>query len=213
MLNQYSGSIRALIIEGERYLSSHDDKLAKLIDRHGHCTLYDDGSLFQKPYFHTLVWAIINQQLSVASARSIEARLSRLHTDNDFCAETIKSFDDRQLRECGLSRQKIRYIRALCDATTIGSLDLDEVSLLETEQIAARLSIMPGIGPWTIDMFNMFAVGKLDILPLGDLALRQAIENTYGFDFKANSEAIYELTDNWKPYRTIASWHLWYTVD
>ena len=172
--------------------------------------MFEKDTLFHKPAFHVLIWAIINQQLSVASARSIESKLQNLHRGTVFRQPTISTLSDNQLKACGLSRQKIRYIRALCDAVAQKSLRLRSLPYKTNDEIGDILTTLPGIGPWTIDMFLMFSLGRLDVLPLGDLALRKAISNTYNTH---DSEAMLSISQRWAPYQTIASWYLWNTVD
>ena len=163
----------------EKVLRLSDPVIADLIEQHGPCTLFSKSSLVNKPHFHVLVWAIINQQLSVPSARSIENKLSTVLQSDIFDLEPIRKMADEQLALCGLSRQKIRYIRMLCDAVNRGDINLKQLSVMENELVFATLSALPGIGPWTVDMFLMFSLGRLDILPLGDLALRKSIAHHY----------------------------------
>jgi len=194
-------------------LQSSDPVIARLIEQHGPCTLYSADSLIHKSHFHVLVWAIINQQLSVASARSIETKLSMMLQSNNFKLDTIGKLDDQQLAACGLSRQKIRYLRALCDAVASGEISLQRLSKLDNRRISDTLSVLPGIGPWTIDMFLMFSLGRLDVLPLGDLALRKSIEHHYELPDNPAIEEYHAIADRWRPYRTVSSWYLWAAVD
>lgn len=187
--------------------------MARLIEQHGPCTLFDANSLVHKPPFHVLVWAIINQQLSVASAGSIEQKLSTLLQSDDFDRELLSMQQDRQLAACGLSRQKIRYIRALCSAVGRGDLDLDRFSGMANAPVADVLMALPGIGPWTVDMFLMFSLGRLDVLPLGDLALRKSIEHHYELPGTPAIDDYHAVADRWRPYRTVSSWYLWAAVD
>lgn len=201
------------IRKAESALQASDPVMAELIDRHGPCTLFEQNSLVHKPHFHVLVWAIINQQLSVASAASIESKLSGLLQTETIELDAISQLQDPQLAACGLSRQKIRYLRALCDAITSGRMDLDQLSRLDNEQVLDVLSAQPGIGPWTVDMFLMFSLGRLDVLPLGDLALRKSIAHHYDLPGDPAAEDYHAVADAWRPYRTVSSWYLWAAVD
>lgn len=194
-------------------LQMSDPVIARLIEQHGPCTLYSANSLIHKPHFHTLVWAIINQQLSVASARSIENKLSQQLASENFDLDRIRRLDDQQMSACGLSRQKIRYLRVLCDAVGSGEISLTQLSKLDNTQVFDRLSALPGIGPWTVDMFLMFSLGRLDVFPLGDLALRKSIEHHYELPDKPGLQAFHAIADKWRPYRTVSSWYLWAAVD
>lgn len=206
-------SIHRSIKRAEQHLSHHDAVLAALIAQHGPCTMFDDNALWHKPPFHVLVWAILNQQLSVAAARSIEQRLLALHRGNCFRQATLSRLADSQLAACGLSRQKIRYLRALCEAVSKRRLPLRQLAHMGNREIADILTTLPGIGPWTIDMFLMFSLARLDVLPLGDLALRKAICLHYTIKDCSNINALEAVAKNWQPYRTIASWYLWCAVD
>jgi DNA-3-methyladenine glycosylase II len=197
----------------ETVLQMSDPVIARLIEQHGPCTLFSKNSLIHTPHFHVLVWAIINQQLSVASARSIENRLSELLQSQVYVLESIQLLEDQQMASCGISRQKIRYIRALCDAISRGELVLEQLSRMENELIFNALSALPGIGPWTVDMFLMFSLGRLDVLPLGDLALRKSIEHHYELPDKPAIKDYHAIADRWRPYRTVSSWYLWAAVD
>jgi DNA-3-methyladenine glycosylase II len=205
--------MKSQIAKAEQHLRNADPVMAGLIDIHGHCTLFSANGLTQKSGFHALAWAIINQQLSVASARSIENKLLQLHTKNEFTARTINQLDDDQLAACGLSRQKIRYLRALCNAVKRGELDLEALVDTNDVDVAKKLIALPGIGPWTVDMFLMFSLGRLDVLPLGDLALRKSFNRHYTINNPGRYEEYEQLALRWQPYRTVASWYLWASVD
>ncbi|MGB5278128.1 MAG: DNA-3-methyladenine glycosylase 2 family protein [Gammaproteobacteria bacterium] len=194
-------------------LQMSDPIIAGLIEQYGPCKLYSANSLIHKPHLHVLVWAIINQQLSVASARSIETKLTGLMTSDIFELDTLRELADQQFADCGLSRQKIRYLRALCEAVGSGKLNLERLSRLENRPIFDTLSALPGIGPWTVDMFLMFSLGRLDVLPLGDLALRKSIEHHYQLPDEPATQDYHAIANRWRPYRTVSSWYLWAAVD
>ena len=197
----------------EKTLSEADSVLAELIERHGPCTLFEENSLVHKTPYHVLVWAIINQQLSVASASSIERKLQSHLENEEYEVSAINMCTDQALSACGLSRQKIRYLRALSTAVIEEEIQLHNIDQLENEDIANILTPIPGIGPWTVDMFLMFSLGRLDVLPLGDLALRKSIALHYELPADASAEAYHQVADQWRPYRTISSWYLWAAVD
>lgn len=201
------------IRKAESTLQMSDPVIARLIEQHGPCTLFSENSLIHTPHFHVLVWAIINQQLSVASARSIENRLSLLLQSEIYELASIKALDDRQMASCGLSRQKIRYLRILCDSIDRGELDTKILASMDNEAVFDALTALTGIGPWTVDMFLMFSLGRLDVLPLGDLALRRSIEHHYELPHKPAIQDYHAIADRWRPYRTVSSWYLWAAVD
>lgn len=197
----------------ESALQNSDPVIARLIESHGPCTLFSENSLVHKPHFHVLVWAIINQQLSVASARSIENKLARLLQADTFEFEAMQSLQDRQLASCGLSKQKISYIRTLCRSVESGEIRLERMARLDNAQVFEALTVLRGIGPWTVDMFLMFSLGRLDVLPLGDLALRKSIAHHYELSEQAAIDDYHAIADRWRPYRTVSSWYLWAAVD
>jgi DNA-3-methyladenine glycosylase II len=193
----------------ERRLKSVDATLAEVIERHGPCTLMLDP----RPHFHTLVWAIINQQLSVQAARTIEARLrARLETEL-FQPEHFHRVHARTLRSCGLSGAKIRYVREIVRRLRSGELDLGQLETLNDEQASALLMDLPGVGRWTADMLLMFSLGRMDVLPIGDLALRKSMRLHYRLPLDAAREAYLQLAEAWRPYRSVASWYYWAAVD
>jgi len=201
------------IRKAENILRRSDPVMARLIERHGPCTLFAADSLIRMPRFHVLVWAIINQQLSVRAARSIELKLLALHPGDCFDRRRISRLDDSLLAGCGLSRQKIRYLRSLCDAVESGLLSLAGLDRMENTAIADLLLKLPGIGPWTVDMFLMFSLGRLDVLPLGDLALRNAFALHYPLPLRPVVDDYHAIADAWRPYRSVSSWYLWAAVD
>ena len=201
------------VLAATRFLKKSDATLKKLIEKHGACTLFDGSSLLYRSNFHVLVWAIINQQLSVKSAKAIENKLlTKLSTDN-FNEKIIDALSNNELAACGLSKQKIRYLRALCHASQTNTIPLQTIHEMKNTQIADCLIQLPGIGPWTIDMFLMFSLGRLDVLPLGDLALRKSFAQHYPLPEKPSTDDYLSIAQCWHPYESIASWYLWAAVD
>ncbi len=195
------------------YLKKADPVIRKLIANHGPCTLYDDNSLIHQSKFHVLAWAIINQQLSVQSARSIENKLLNKLSSKHIEPEAILPLKEQELSACGLSRQKIRYLRTLGELVQTKQLILEELNGKSNDSISDILIEIPGIGPWTIDMFLIFSMARLDVLPLGDLALRKSLALHYDLPNKATVNEYEAIAQVWHPYQTIASWYLWLAVD
>lgn len=201
--------MKARIRTAEAHLRRADPTLGALIEHHGPCTLMHRP----KPHFHNLVWAIINQQLSVKAADTIERRLLERLNTTTFEPEHFARVRDTSLRRCGLSGSKIRYIRDIARRVRRGELNLDAMEKHDEERVSETLMAVPGIGRWTADMFLMFSLGKLDVLPLGDLALRKSIRHHYGLAEDAAHEAYLAVAEDWRPYRTVASWYIWAAVD
>lgn len=193
----------------ERRLRQADPVLARLIERHGPCTLMQTPM----PHFHTLVWAIINQQLSVKAACSIQQRLLQ-HLNTDIIEpHHLVRVRDTSLRRCGLSAAKIRYIREAGRRVRAGEIDLDALESVDDQTAAEQLMALPGVGRWTADMLLMFSLGHLDILPLGDLALRKSIRLAHDLPEDAAIEHYLQLGEAWRPWRSVASWYFWAAVD
>jgi DNA-3-methyladenine glycosylase II len=166
-----------------------------------------------RSHFHTLVWAIINQQLSVKAAQSIEARLQARLGVEQFEAQHLSRVREVTLRACGLSAAKARCIREIGRRVRSGRLDLQHLECLDDQQVAHLLMQLPGIGPWTADMLLMFSLGRLDVLPVGDLALRKSIRMHHRLSEDAGRDVYIALAESWRPYRTVASWYYWAAVD
>jgi DNA-3-methyladenine glycosylase II len=193
----------------ERYLAAADPVLARLIEKHGPCTLLRDP----KSHFHTLVWAIVNQQLSVRAAQSIESRLKARLGASQFEPRHFHRAREITLRACGLSGAKVRYLREISRKVLSGALDLQCLEEMGDQQAAEFLMQLPGIGRWTADMLLMFSLRRLDVLPLGDLALRKSIRIHHRLPEGARDALFLGVAEPWRPYRTVASWYYWAAVD
>lgn len=197
------------IRKAEQHLKNVDPVLGRIIQQQGPCTLMQDP----RPHFHTLVWAITNQQLSVKAAQTILERLQARLATELFQPQHFHRIQERSLRSCGLSGAKSRYIREIARRLCSGELDLEGLEELDDEQVSGLLMELPGVGRWTADMLLMFSLGRMDVLPIGDLALRKSIRMHYDLPDEAGYDRYLELAEQWRPYRTIASWYYWAAVD
>ncbi len=155
--------------------------------------------------FETLVLLILEQQVSIDSAK---ATFNKLKTAiSDFSTENIFAFSDENFRACGVSRQKTKYIKALAEALLSSELDLESLALKEPEIIRQELIKIKGIGNWTIDIYLMFCLQKPDIIPLGDIAVVNTMKELLDIHTKEEME-IY--AQKWKPYRSVATFFLWH---
>ena len=187
-----------------------DARMAELMDRHGEaCAL----SAPPPSFFHALVRTVIDQQLHVKAARRIAERLLAFQGGDHFDAAALLKLEDSRWREAGLSGSKIRYIQGLAQAALDRTLDLEALRLQSDADALRNLTAFAGVGQWTAEIFLMFALGRADILPLGDLALRNAIRHLYGLEKTAPRAAYFAIAEIWRPYRSIASWYLWTAVD
>ena len=171
----------------------------------------------RKDPFGTLLKSIVGQQISVKAAESIYEKLLKL-LQADVSPHMLLSIDKQALRETGLSRQKIDY---LCNISKYfienPNTSTNEYFLDATEEtIKSNLISIKGVGPWTIEMFLIFFKMSPDILPLGDIGLINAIKKVYNLDRfeKTNQiDKINQISNKWRPYRTVATWYLWQVID
>jgi DNA-3-methyladenine glycosylase II len=188
----------------ERHLRRAHPILAGLIKRVGPCTLTADPD-----YFGSLVRSIIAQQISTKAAKSVTARLEATLAPEGLTPARLHALDEATLQGCGLSGGKRRFLRALAEQVVTGALPLAEIAGLTDAEIAARLRPVPGIGPWTVDMFLMFSVGRPDVLPVGDLGLRLGVQDQFGLEQLPTPAELIALAESWRPYRSIATWYFW----
>lgn len=187
-------------------LAASDTVLAPVIEKAGLCPIRP-----HKNYYWELVDSIISQQLSVKAAASIEKRFQELFASDVPTPEQILEKSVDELRTVGLSRPKANYIRDLASHIASGELDLSKLEQKSNDEIAAELTAVKGIGEWTAHMFLMFAMARTDVLPVGDLGIRNSIKQLYGFDHLPLADEIKSLAsqNQWAPYESIASWYIW----
>ena len=199
--------IDAAIRKAERHLAKTDLIMKRLIARHGHCPIAERE--FQP--FHMLANSIISQQLSTKAAATIKQRVGAL-VGVPFQISKVLSTAPANLRGAGLSGAKTRYIRELAVHVSEGRLDFEEIIGLDDEAVIDKLVIVPGIGRWTAEMFLLFGLKRLDVLAVGDAGLQRAARNLYGKKRKS-ATLLPRVAENWRPYRSIASWYLWRSLE
>lgn len=189
----------------EQHLRDRDPHMAHLIERCGPCRL---GLPVQSP-FHVLIKTIVDQQLSVSAAVRICERLLAVLGSAEFEPQAIVTADLAALRGAGLSAGKVRYLRAASAAMLGGQLDFSAWSVVADEVVLEKLVRLPGVGVWTAQIMLMCALGRRDVLPVGDLGIRRAIDTFYLGRPAVCREEYLAVADVWRPYRSIASWYLW----
>ena len=194
-------------LEGVDFLRQLDPKWEAIIEEVGPCRL-----VIRPDRFGTLVRAIIGQQISAKAARSIDRRVREIAGETH-APDALLLAGESGLRAAGLSGVKARYILNLAQAVREGVVPLDEVHAWEDEAIIAALTSIKGVGPWTAEMFLIFALGRADVLSVGDLGIRVGLRSFYGLDQLPGPRECRELTEPWRPYRTIAMWYLWEQID
>ena len=157
--------------------------------------------------FRTLLRIIIDQQISVHAGAAIWAKLEKRLTD--ITAARVLAVEEHTLQECGLSGQKIRYSRELAKAIRSGDLDLEALHNLDDNTAAAQLTQVKGVGTWTAEIYLMFAMGRPDIMPAGDLAIQVATQNLMGLKERPSINELRVIAERWAPYRTAAAIMLW----
>lgn len=152
--------------------------------------------------FEALLSAIVSQQISVAAAAGIWARVKAAGADTP---EGLLALDDEGLRACGLSRPKQRYARGLAEA----NLDFDALALMSDEEAAATMTALPGIGRWTAEMYLMFSLGRADVFAPGDLALAESARMLFDLDARPTPKVFDAMAAEWSPWRAVAARVLW----
>ena len=181
-----------------------DPKFAKIIMQIG-----DYNVKITKNRYQSLVEAIISQQLSGSAANSIIKKFRKLYKSKFPKPGDVIKTSDSKLRTTGLSKMKIIYIKELSKKIESKELNMRKISSQIDEQVIEILSGVKGIGRWTAEMFLIFSLGRLDILPVGDLGLKKGIQSMYSLKELPEEEQIEQLAESWKPYRTVATWYLW----
>lgn len=197
--------------EAARYLSRTDAILSPIVEQYGIATFQPHTR-----YYQALVENIISQQLSVKAAAAIVKRFLDLFPGTDFPSPTdIVTLDIETYRTAGLSRQKATYIRDLANKVLTHVIAFDELPNKTNDQIIAELTQIKGVGVWTVHMFLMFCMGRLDVLPVGDLGIKNGIKKLYGFEEIPSPEEITHLSEinKWSPYQSVASWYIWRSLD
>lgn len=187
------------------YLKSNDPILSEIIDENLHPFLSPNGNVG-----NTLIKSIVGQQISVKAADSVWRKMEDLL--GTVIPENIVLYDLQDLRECGLSMRKSEYMLDFSRLWVDSLSDLDWFSM-DDEGVRSRLLEIRGVGPWTVDMVMIFALGQPDILPLGDIGLIRAIEKTYARGSNLGVEEILDISTGWSPYKTVATWYLWRVID
>jgi DNA-3-methyladenine glycosylase II len=195
--------------KAQAHLSKHDPVLAKLIAKYGDCTLAPHTD-----YYRELVDSIISQQLSVKAGRTIFNRFLDLYAGNMPTPKQIIETDIETLREVGCSYAKANYIKDLAFHIENGQLDLKHIAKLPNEEVIKQLVAVKGIGEWSAHMFMIFSLGRTNILPTGDLGIRNAMTRLYGLkSTKPDNLLQISLQYNWAPFQSVASWYLWKSLD
>ena len=193
-----------------RHLMRHDPKLGSLVKQFGACEL---GSSRRADRFGGLIRSIVSQQLSVKAADTIHGRVIAALDAGRATPDAILAMPDDRLRACGLSRAKVASVRDLATKVSDGSLALDALDALDDEAVIEAMTKVKGIGRWSAEMFLIFRLGRPDILPVADVGVQRAMRRLYGLRKHPSPSRMTELARPWRPYRSVACWYLWRSLD
>ncbi len=196
--------------EAVTHLKRVDPILGALIDREKKAP---SGPNRVGTNYDALVRSIVFQQLSGKAAGTIHRRFCELYPGKKPKAHLVLGSSDEQLRSAGLSRQKIGYLRDLSARVNDRSLPLAHLGRLSDDDIIEHLVQVKGIGRWTVQMFLMFRLGRLDVLPELDLGIQNAIHNAYGTRKRPKPKDVLRIGAKWRPYASVASWYLWRSLE
>jgi DNA-3-methyladenine glycosylase II len=199
-----ASSLSRIYATGRRHLGRRDPILRSLMERIGPCTLqpHPDG-------FAVLTKSIISQMISTKAAISIGGKLSVLLGKKGITPATLLAAGEGKVRSVGLSRSKAAALLDLAQRAVDGRLPLQRFPDMSDEEVMDDLVAVRGIGPWTAEMFLIFSLGRLDVLPVDDFGLRAGVQQTYSLADLPGRAALRELGEPWRPYRSLATWYFW----
>ena len=192
--------------KGKLYLSNKDQVLKSIISVYP-----NEYLLINNNYFHCLLNSVIGQQISVKAANSIKRRFFLLKKNIN--PINIFSIKIKSLREVGLSKQKISYINNIAKFFVQNKKFIWNINNYNEIEIKEKLISIKGVGEWTVDMFLIFGLGKLNVFPRGDLGFLKAISIAYKKKLPHTEKYLELLYNKWAPYNTIATWYLWRSLD
>jgi DNA-3-methyladenine glycosylase II len=189
------------------HLKKSDPILCGIIDRVGPCRME-----FGEPQFAALAESIVYQQLNGKAAATIFERFAAL-ADEPLTPEGILNLSDAQLRSVGLSKQKSAYLKDLAAKTAAGTLDFARLPELSDDEVIEHLTQVKGIGVWTAHMFLMFSLQRPNVLPTGDYGVQVAIKKHYRKRKLPKPKDMEKIARAWEPYRSVACWYMWRSLD
>jgi DNA-3-methyladenine glycosylase II len=194
-------------------LCASDPVMRRLVHEHGPLDEQQRRRDRPREAYGALVRSIVGQQLSTKAARSIYNRLTALFGGHTPTPAELLAADPEEVRAVGLSRPKVGYLRSLAEHVESGELELDRLPELPDDEVTAQLTAVKGLGQWTADMFLIFHLRRPDVLPVGDLGIRRAVERQYDLDELPDAARLLEIGEPWRPQRSLASLYLWRSLD
>jgi len=199
-------------IPGRRKILEHFDRcdpvIAEVIRSYGPFRLSKNGN-----YFFVLCRAIIAQQISTKAADSIFLKFNGLFNGDSPNPDRVKGLTVSSLRSVGLSRQKVAYLKDLSEKFLNKSIRPHKLPYLSNEEVSSLLTNVYGIGPWTAEMFLIFSLNRMDVLPVGDLGFQAGVKKIYGMRKMPSDKKLRALGKSWSPLETVAVWYVWRAID
>jgi DNA-3-methyladenine glycosylase II len=194
-------------------LAAADPVMARLIEAHGTHVRRDLRQDRPGDAYGALLRSIVGQQLSTKAARTIYGRMLELFGGHAPTPKQLLAVDPEKIRAAGLSRPKVGYLRDLAQHVEDGELELERLDDLSDEEVIEQLTAVKGIGDWSAHMFLMFHLGRPDVLPVGDLGIRNAVKAQYRLRKLPDPKRMEKIAKPWRPYRTLACLYLWSSLD
>lgn len=190
------------------HLKKSDPIMAAIVERAGKYAIQ-----YREPVFETLVRSIVYQQLNGRAALTIFTRFKDGLGVDPITPEAVLKMRPAKMRTLGLSAQKTEYIRDLAKRTRKGEVNFEDFPALDDDAIIERLTLVKGVGVWTVQMFLIFALRRPNVLPTGDYGVRSAMKKAYNLDELPKPAEMERIAKAWHPYRSVASWYLWRSLD
>ena len=192
-------------------LANSDPVMAELVASHGRMSverrLRERGQV--RDAWAVLLRALVGQQLSAKAAATIFGRLVAPYGERMPTPAELLEADEKDLRAAGLSGRKVEYVRDLARHVESGELELEVLATMSDEEVIAEITAVRGFGRWTAEMFLIFQLGRPDVLPVGDLGIRRAVERAYDLDELPKPDELERIAEPWRPQRTLACLYLW----
>ena len=192
--------------KGKSFLSNKDEVLKNIISR-----FPNEYLMLNDNYYHSLINSIIGQQISVSAASAIKIRFFKLN--KNIVPNKVMALEEDLLKKCGLSRQKILYIKNISNFFISNKKFFEDIKKYNETEIKETLISIKGVGNWTADMFLLFSYGSSNIFPKNDLGFIKAISLSYKKKLPLSSIYLNKLQKKWSPYNSIATWYLWRSID
>jgi DNA-3-methyladenine glycosylase II len=197
-------------VKAHEELAASDPVMAKLVAEHGELSLA--ARRRSRPpvdAYGMLLRSVVGQQLSVKAAATIYVRVLDLFGGETPAPAKLLEVEPQRLREAGLSGRKVEYVRDLAAHVISGQLELDRLESLSDDEVVAEITAVRGFGVWSAHMFLIFFLERPDVLPVGDLGVRNAVKRAYGLEAPPAPTELTEIAEAWRPHRSLACIYLW----